>query len=156
MKATPLKDIKNELNDLSQLELKEICLRLARFKKENKELLSYILFGANNEADYIEAVKQYIDEQFELINTNSFFFIKKSMRKILTQTKKHIRYSKKKETEIELLIYFCKKQKAFTPSIKNNTQLQNVYNRQLIIIKKNILTLHEDLQYDYNIILDTL
>ena len=78
------------------------------------------------------------------------------MRKILTQTKKHIRYSKKKETEIELLIYFCKKQKAFTPSIKNNTQLQNVYNRQLIIIKKNILTLHEDLQYDYNIILDTL
>jgi len=156
MKAYPLKDIKQELNDLSQVELKELCLRLARFKKENKELLSYLLFSANKESEYIEDVKLYIDEQSELINTKSFFFIKKSMRKILTQIKKHIRYSKKKETEIELLLYFCKKQKAFLPSIRNSTQLQNMHNRQLVLIKKSILTLHEDLQYDYNLMLDEL
>lgn len=156
MKAYPLKEIKQELNHLSNTELQDLCIQLSRFKKENKELLTYLLFEASNEEGYIERVKQHIDEQFELINTKSIFYIKKSMRKILSQTKKYIRYSKKKETEIELLIYFCKKQKDFKPSIKNSTQLQNMYMRQILIIKKNILTLHEDLQYDYNLILEML
>lgn len=156
MKAYPLKEIKQELNHLSSVELQDLCLRLSRFKKENKELLTYLLFEASDEDGYIESVKQHIDEQFELINTKSIFYIRKSMRKILTHTKKYIRYSKKKETEIELLLYFCQKQKSFTPSIKRSTQLQNMYTRQILLIKKNVLTLHEDLQYDYNLILEDM
>lgn len=156
MKAYPLKEIKKELTYLSSSELQDLCLRLSRFKKENKELLSYLLFEASNESNYIESVKLHIDEQFELINTKSIFYIRKSMRKILSHTKKYIRYSKKKETEIELLLYFCKKQRDFKPSIKRSTQLQNMYNRQILLIKKSVLTLHEDLQYDYNLILEDM
>ena len=75
MKAYPLKEIKKELTYLSSSELQDLCLRLSRFKKENKELLSYLLFEASNESNYIESVKLHIDEQFELINTKSIFFM---------------------------------------------------------------------------------
>lgn len=151
MKASTLKQLKDELKHRSQEELLELTLRLARFKKENKELLTYLLFESNNEERYIQSIKDDIDEQFENINKKSYYFIRKSVRKILKDIKKYIRYSKKKETEVELLLYFCKKLKNFSPSIKRSAQLQNSYNRQIALIRKIISTLHEDLQYDYEI-----
>ncbi len=156
MKSTTLKNLKDELQHRSQSELLELCLRLARFKKENKELLTYLLFEASDESRYIESVKQGIDEQFENINKKSYYFIRKSVRKILTTTKKFIRYSKKKETEVELLLYFCYKLKHFKPSIKRSAQLLNSYNRQLLLVKKIVATLHEDLQYDYQLEIEEL
>jgi hypothetical protein len=156
MKAVSLKDIKLELSHRSANELQEICLHLSRFKKENKELLSYLLFLSSDEEAYIASIKKLMDEGFEAINRQSLFYIRKSIRKILTQTKKYIRYSQKKETEVELLLYFCKKMKAFRPSIKNSLQLENLYKRQVILIKKTIASLHEDLQYDYNLAMEDL
>ena len=151
MKAVSVVTIRKELKYKSNAELAELCLRLSRFKKENKELLTYLLFEADNEAGYIETVKNEIDEQFEMINTNSYFYIKKSVRKILRNTKKYIRYSLNKETEVELLLYFCKKLKRMSPSIKHNTTLTNIYGRNLEAITKKVHKLHEDLQYDYTI-----
>lgn len=156
MKAVSVKEIKQELNILSQKEIQDICLRLSRFKKENKELLTYLLFEAHDEAGYIESVKRYIDEEFEIINTDSYYYIRKSVRKILRNIKKYVRYSQKKETEVELLLYFCGKLKNFTPSISKSTQLQNMYNRQLLLAKKHITSLHEDLQYDFNLMIEDL
>jgi hypothetical protein len=120
-----------------------------RFKKENKELLTYLLFDSSDEPGYIKNVKTDIDEQFEQINTTSSYFIKKSIRKILRNTKKHICYSGKKETEVELLIYFCFKMKGFTPTVLKNTSMNNLYSKLIETIKKSMITLHEDLQYDY-------
>lgn len=151
MNPSSLKEIKTELNHRSQNELLELCLRLGRFKKENKELLTYLLFEASNEEGYIQSVKSDIDEQFENINRKSYFFIRKSVRRILKNIKKFIRYSKKKETEVELLLYFCKKLRDFKPTIKKSVQLQNSYKRQLTLIRKIVSTLHEDLQYDYEL-----
>tara|TARA_R110002126_G_scaffold25907_11_gene88203 strand:- start:5731 stop:6201 length:471 start_codon:yes stop_codon:yes gene_type:complete len=156
MKAVSVVTIKKELKHLSSNELAELCLRLSRFKKENKELLTYLLFESHDESGYIGSVKNYIDEEFELINTNSYFYIRKSVRKILRNVKKFIRYSQKKETEVELLIYFCEKLKDFKPSINRSTQLVNMYNRQLLLAKKTIDKLHEDLQYDFNLMLEEL
>ena len=149
MKAESVVTIRKELKHKSPEELQELCLRLARFKAENKELLTYLLFESENEEHYIETVKSYIDEQFAEIGTNNFYYIKKSVRKILRNTKKYIRYSKIKETDLELLIYFCKKLKTFKPSIKSNSTLMNLHNRTLEIATKKILKLHEDLQFDY-------
>ena len=156
MKPSSLKEIKTELNHRSQSELLELCLRLARFKKENKELLTYLLFEANDEEAYIQSIKNDIDEQFENINRKSYFFIRKSVRRILKNIKKFIRYSKKKETEVELLLYFCNKLKNFKPTIKKSVQLQNSYKRQIALIRKIVETLHEDLQYDYNLMIEEL
>jgi len=61
-----------------------------------------------------------------------------------------------KETEIELLLYFCKKLKEFRPSINNNTVLKNIFNREIASIEKKLLLIHEDLQYDYNLELEKL
>ncbi len=156
MKASTIAQLKKELQHRNPDELLSLCLRLARFKKENKELLTYLLFEADHEAGFIESVKSEIDEQFTEINTNSFFYIKKSVRKILRNIKKYIRYSGNKETEVELLLYFCQKLKDFRPSIKRNVALNNLYDRQLVFIEKKISALHEDLQYDFGQILESL
>ncbi|TYA78755.1 hypothetical protein [Seonamhaeicola marinus] len=156
MKAVSVKEIKQELNTLTPKEVQDICLRLSRFKKENKELLTYLLFESHNEEGYIQSVKDYIDEEFEIINRDSFYYIRKSVRKILRNIKKYVRYSQKKETEVELLLYFCKKLKDFKPNIQRSTQLLNMYKRQLFLAKKHMSTLHEDLQYDFNIMIEEL
>lgn len=156
MKAVTIKQLKDELAHKSAIELKELCLHLSRFKKENKELLTYLLFESHNEDAYIQSIKDQMDVQFAEINTNSFFYIRKSIRKILSLTKKFIRYSKKKETETELLLYFCGKLKDFKPSISRSQRLQNIFDAQVRMIKKAIEKLHEDLQYDYELELNNL
>ncbi len=156
LKALTLKKIKDELEYRSSQDLLEICLQLSKFKKENKELLTYLLFEAHNEEMYVESVKEYMDTLFEEMNTKSFFYIRKTVRKILKITKKYIRYSKKKETETQLLLHFCDQLKKITPSISKSPRLLNMYDRQIIMITKAIQTLHEDLQYEYQLELDDL
>ena len=156
MKAATVTQLKKELQFKDQEELVQLCLRLSKFKKENKELMTYLLFEAQDEEGYIEVVKAEVDLLFEDINTSSYYFIKKSMRKILRTLKKYARYSGKKETEVELLLYFCERLNAFRPSIRNNTTLTNLYVRQLDFIEKRIALLHEDLQYDYGQLLEAL
>jgi hypothetical protein len=90
------------------------------------------------------------------IPPQNYSFIKKSVRKILRVTKKYIQYSKKKETEVELLLCFCCELKKLSPSMEANMVLNNIYKRQLEAIKKIIGSLHEDLQFDYEIELNNL
>ncbi len=156
MKIASIKELKDELKHRSKEELLEYCLQLSKFKKENKELLTYLLFDSTDEEEYIRQIKADMDDQFQEINTKNFYLIKKSVRKILKSIKKYIRQSKKKETEVELLLYFCNKLLQFKPSIKRNTTLLNLYTRQLNMAKKAISSLHEDLQYDYEQELENL
>jgi len=156
MKAATVKDLKDELAGYSQKEILVICLRLSKFKKENKELLTYLLFESKNEMAYIENVKNEVDIQFEQINKSSNYYIKKSVRKILRTIKKYIRYSQNKETEVELLIYFCDKLNSFHPSINKSNILQKLYLQQIENIRRTVSKLHEDLQYDYEKELDEL
>lgn len=156
MKAATVAQLKKELKFKSQEDLVELCLRLSKFKKENKELLTYLLFEADYEQGYIDRVKQEIDEQFTQINTRNYYYIKKSVRKILRQIKTYIRYSKNKETEVALLLYFCKKLSSFTPTISRNRVLSNILDRELDSVRRKIEGLHEDLQYDYQVELEDL
>ena len=67
MKAATLHELKQELTHLPAKELLELCLRLGRFKKENKELLTYLIFESHDERSFIENVKAHIDSEFEVI-----------------------------------------------------------------------------------------
>jgi hypothetical protein len=156
MKAVSVKDLKEELANCTPKEVRDLCLRLARFKKENKELLTYILFESTDEGLYLAGVKNEVDDQFKMINRKSNYLIKKGLRKILRTIRKYARYSQKKETEVELLVYFCTKLNKFFPSIRRNTGLNNLYNRQIETIIKKTSLLQEDLQFDYKIELDKL
>jgi hypothetical protein len=150
MEIASLSHIKKELKNLSPAELQEICIRLAKYKKENKELLHYILFESMNESAFIELVKEEIDEQFSNLNRSSFYLAKKTLRKVLRTTKKYIRFSGSKQTEIELLIYFCQKMKTSGLKMRSSRTVLNLYERQVERIKKVLAMLHEDLQFDYN------
>ena len=156
MKAASISEIKKDLSALSSKEVLELCLRLARFKKENKELLTYLLYESTNEENYITSIKEQMDEQFNEINYSNMHFAKKSFRKILRTINKYNRYSGAKSTEIELLIYYCKKLKEAKLSISKSPQMLNLYHRQIEKIKKTVSSLHEDLQYDYEQEISTL
>jgi len=155
METASLAQIKKELKHLSETDLQALILRLVKLKKDNKELLSYLLFDADNEQQYINQVKEGLDESFEELNPN-LYYAKKGLRKILRNLKKQIKYSGQKETEVELLIYFCKKVKASPIRLSSSTVLKNLYDGQIRIIEKAISKLHEDLQYDYNVMLEEL
>jgi hypothetical protein len=149
MKAATIKEIKSALEYLPPNELLPLTLRLAKFKKENKELITYMIFEANNEIGYIQSVKEEVDSQFDEINHSSLYFVKKSLRKILRLINRYSKYSEKTQTGVELLIYFCKKIKEKNIPVNKSTALVNLYEAQLKKIRKEINTLHEDLQYDY-------
>jgi hypothetical protein len=149
MKAASLKEIKTELATIHPARVQELCLHMAKFRKENKELLTYLLFEAQDEKAYIFEIKVQMDELFLDVNTSKSYLAKKTIRKILRLTNKFIKYSGSKQTEVELLIHFCKKFKNLGLPITANSVLGNIYMRQFEKIKKSLALLHEDLQFDY-------
>lgn len=149
MKTASVNEIKQELSNASQKELLAFCLRLVKYKKENKELLNYLLFEADDLSFYKENIKKEIDELFEQINLSNIYFSKKTIRKILKITNKYIRYTLSKETEVEMLIYFCNKLKNCGINLNKSTALSNLYTNQIKKIKSVAASLHEDLQHDY-------
>ncbi len=156
MKAASVVQLRKELEYLDNEKLKQLCLRLARFKLENKELLTYLLFEAEDELGYVQSIKSQLDILFLDINTQHYFYIKKSVRKILRRIRKYARYSNQPETEIELLLYFCSKMHEITPSIFKNKTLSNIYNRQLESALKKTAKLHDDLQFEYKLQIEEL
>lgn len=149
MKTASVAELKKKLGDMPPKVLKELCLRLVKYKKENKELLTYLLFSADDEEGYIQEIKEEMDMAFEEINSANLYWAKKSIRKILRLAAKYIKYSGNKQTEVEVLLYFCRKMLDSGIKFKSSTTLLNLYERQIIKINKALSTLHEDLQYDY-------
>ena len=149
METASISIIKKELKNLHPEELQLLVARLAKYKKENKELLSYLLFEAENEQAFIQSVKEEIDIQFLSLNRSSFYLAKKTIRKVLKTTNKHIRFSGIKETEIQLLIYFCQKLKESKLNYKSSRVVFNMYINQIKRIRKVLSMLHEDIQFDY-------
>lgn len=149
MKAASISEVKTELKGKSAAQLAELCLRLARFKKENKELLTYLLFEADDEEAYRRSVKTEIEEGIAAINTSNLYLAKKMLRKVLRTTNKFIKYSGDKVTEAELLLHFCTELKASGIALHKSTALMNLYEGQVKKIKAAVAGMHEDLQYEY-------
>ena len=149
MKAAGIHELKQELANTPASTLVDLCIRLARFKKENKELLTYLLFEAHDTSAYIQSIKSAMALQFSEINKSNVYFVKKSLRKILRTARKYIRYSSLAIAEVELLIYFCESMKEMNISINKNPVLLTIYQNQIKKINKALTGLHEDLQYDY-------
>ena len=148
MKAASVNELKEELKQLPAGKLVELCLRLAKYKKENKELLNYLLLESGNEQGYISEVKNEIAEEFGTVNSSNLYFAKKTIRKILRIANKHIRYIGTKQAEAELLIYFCAVLKNSGIPYEKSTALNNLFHAQIKKASKAIDTMHEDLQYD--------
>ena len=73
MRSASVHEIKQELLTLKPAELVELCLRLAKFKKENKELLNYLLFEAQDEQGAMpeEATNRQMRRRLEKAQKNA-------------------------------------------------------------------------------------
>lgn len=150
MKPAGITEIKKELQQLPPARLVEVCLRLAKFKNDNKELLSYLLFEEGDLEGYIAAAKAEMDEAFAAQPKTNLYYVKKYLRKILRGVSKQIRYTGSKVAEIELLLYFLVKIKKAEIKVGESPALMTIYLGQIRKIKKAISSQHEDLQYEYN------
>lgn len=149
MKAATVHEIKEELLTQKPGQLVELCLRMARFKKENKELLTYLLFEAHDEEAYIAGIKEEMDQQFDEINLSHLYFAKKTLRKILRGIGKYLRYLGSKQAEVDLRIYFIRKLINTGIPVQKSLVIKNIHDSQMKKIQVALRGLHEDLQHDY-------
>ena len=60
MKSGTLAEIKKELQELEPKQLADLCIALAKYKKDNKEYLGYLLFDAHDKENTVKSVKEEI------------------------------------------------------------------------------------------------
>ena len=149
MKASSLNELKKEVSTLSTKDLQAVCIRLAKYKKENKELLTYLLFEAQDEAAYVASVKAELEEEFAAIPNPNLYYVKKSLRKILRMANRQIRYSESKQSELEIRIHLCEQLKKSGTRMDKSPVIHNLYLNQLKKIGTTLAKLPEDLQFDY-------
>lgn len=150
MNSTSLAYLKKEIQAMPKAELVEVCNKLIKYKKENKELLHYLLFESTNEQNYVEQLKSEVTDMFQDVNTQTVYFAKKTIRKILRFISKYCKFSDQATSEIDVLIHFCEEMNALPLNWQDHKVMVNLYQSQLKKINKLISTLHEDLQFDYS------
>jgi hypothetical protein len=147
MKAK-LPELKRELEGLPQPELVRLCLRLAKYKVETKELLDYLLWSSEDPIQYAHEFKSDVLLPFESVFTGSYVFTK-SLRKSLRLIAKYTRFTGSKQGECELLLAFVE---AFFQHYQrgfHSTANSKIIFRCLKKAAANIIKLHEDIQADY-------
>ncbi|MBC7411640.1 MAG: hypothetical protein H7331_04205 [Bacteroidia bacterium] len=150
MKAVSLSELKKELNQLEPHKLIELAITLAKYKKDNKEFLSYLLFDEHNKHQFISDFKKEIDLYFAEINiSGNLNNTKKTLRKILRIITKYCKYANDKAITVDLHIYFCSTLKASSIPYYKSQMICNMYALQLKKINTLIGTLHEDIQQDF-------
>jgi hypothetical protein len=149
MKTASISELKQELLTQPPKKVMELCLRLAKYKKENKELLAFLLFDADNEPGYVESIKLEIDDHFSSLPHSTWYHTKKSLRKILRLISKYSKHVTAKESEVEMLLYFLISMKRLHQIYPNNQAFYNLYLQQLKKINTLIEQVHEDIRYDY-------
>ncbi|MEO6151120.1 MAG: hypothetical protein ABIN95_12620 [Mucilaginibacter sp.] len=147
--AYGLQHIKKEIQHLPHEQLQELVLRLARYKKENKELLAYMLFEAHDEAAFVEKVKAEIGFMFSQLPVQSYFAAK-GLRKILRLITKYVKFMGSKTAEIDLLISFGHNYLQYADRKSSYKPLRVIFVRQLEKTRTLINKLHEDLQFDHS------
>jgi len=148
MKPEKLSDIKKELASRTPQELIDTCLRLAKYKKENKELLNYLLFDSGDPMLYAENIKTFLIPEFESLQRGSYYSTK-GLRKILRVMNRHVKYTASKQVETELILWFTEQYLKYVDLRSSHKALQQILLRQFDKVSKLLPKLHEDLQFDY-------
>ncbi|TWU27986.1 hypothetical protein [Novipirellula artificiosorum] len=146
MKAATISQLKKELVKLDHDDFLDVCVRMAKFKVESKELLTYLLMKADDEIGYAEELCDEIDEQLSTPGK----IHKKTLRRVVRWMDKSLRFSGDKETELRVRIHFCRRIKDKRISFGGCRVSGNMYATQLKKIDKAIDKVHPDLQFDYN------
>lgn len=149
MKAATLHQIKKELETSSPKRIMDLALRLIKFKTENKELISYLLFDEDDLAGYIADLRDEVSVMFDEIHPFPPYQTKRGVRKVLKFISRYSKYTNAKETESELLLHFCGLMRQNGMIRSSNKVISGIYYKQLEKVEKMLPVLHEELQYDY-------
>lgn len=145
MKAESIAVLKKALLRLEHGELLETCVRLIRFKKENKELLTYLLFLSDDEPSFVAYLCEEIDEAF-LLRPDMH---KKTLRKLIRWMDKCVRISGVKETEVQVRIHFCRALNESETHYRRSRVMTNMYIGQIKKATRAIEKFHEDVKREY-------
>lgn len=148
IESPKLAELKKELNFLQAPELKELCLRLAKHKTENKELLNFLLFYADKKETYVEDVKTLIVNEFDNLHP-SVYLATKQIRKLLRLCNKHIKFIATKHLEVEIALAFCNEFITHPIVGINQKATLAILIGQLKRLMRVIPKLEDDLQFDY-------
>jgi hypothetical protein len=156
MLTNSLSRLKKDLSALPPDEIVACCIRLAKFRKESKELLQYLLHDSSDEEAYVNGVKEEMNALAAEINHSNIYYSKKSFRKILRLASRYAKFSEDPRTPVELLLHFCSLVQKSGIDIQSSKVLLNMYQSQVEKIRKMTAAMHEDLQYDYSKVLENL
>ena len=155
MDTASIKQLKDTLSTLGREELTGLLLRMVKFKKENKELLTFLLYEAGDLDAYVYETSQEIKDEFENYRLKTAYYKRKGCRRILRILKKYIKYAADKEVEVRLLLAYVS-MVAESKTFITDRVIQKIAFRQLLLAEKSLVKLHEDLQYEYKLELEEL
>ncbi len=136
--------------------LAAICYRMLQYKRENKELFHYLLYDQRDELSFRKKLISEIDMLFADVNKTSVYLAKKTIRKILRYMHKYLKFSGDALTAVEIIMHFCNSMNSLDLYWQDSKVMVNLYKGQLKKAERILLTLHEDLQYDYHLQMKTL
>ena len=145
----PIKNIKEELQHLSYQELLNFTLHILKYKKENKELAHYLLFEKQDEDGYADKIISLIKVEFSTVNFSRPFFARKGFRRINRLASKYLKYSGEAETSLKVFIFLMNEISAAGKKYRYTNLTDKIVDQYLVKSKKIILTMHEDLQFEY-------
>src|SRR5436190_17543725 len=103
MKSFSLADLKKELQLLPAGDLADLCISLAKFKKENKDFLGYLLVDSYDKPGFVADIKKEIDAEFSSLRSQpNLYYVKKSLRKLLRIINRYAKYVNDKSVTCDL------------------------------------------------------
>lgn len=151
MKSATVNELRKELKESDPDLVRELCLKLIKYKKENKELATYVLFEAHDEQAYVKNVTDEIGTLFhDIPRGGNAYYIKKTLRKILRFANRQIKYSGNKVSELDIRIFICQQMNEARVPKNPGTVIGNMYDQQLKKITTIFDDIEEDLQADYS------
>lgn len=150
MEIPSLAQLKKDLSYLTEKELITLITDLAKFSRENKAFLYFKLNERDQPNLFVDAVKEELDEAFQVANTRHYHVAKKAAQGIRRKLNKSLKLSKNKADQAELILYFCEQMKKYDYERHHHPVIDNLFRVQIGKAQKLIASLHEDLQSDFS------
>lgn len=149
MKVSSLAEIKKELQHLPHSELVAVIAELAKFSRDNKLYLYFLLYGREQPDLFMDMVKEELADGFEEATAKNHYTAKKSAQALRRKLNKYLKFTKDKLIQLELIYFFCQLLRQHGYLFYKNPVIQNLYRLQVGKAERILSQLHEDLQYDY-------
>jgi hypothetical protein len=137
--------------------LAELCSALAKYKKEIKEYLGYLLFDDSDRVAYVEEVGHELRALVEAIDpSQNAYFTKKNLRRIQRAMNRYCRFVGEPGAAAEIRLQFLRALQNTAIPFRQHAQLQNIVDQEKKRTRMLIEDIHEDIRTDFEKALDEI